>query len=90
MSLADDLQKLEQLRSTGALSEDEFKQAKAKLITPPSAPPPVIVPQVLPESSGESPFQVAMGVLIVVLLMIIVLAIFLRVFGHGHFFHRGP
>lgn len=35
MNLSDDLQKLEQLRSSGALSEDEFMQAKAKLLSPP-------------------------------------------------------
>ena len=32
MSLADDLTKLEELRRTGALSEKEFAQAKAKLL----------------------------------------------------------
>jgi hypothetical protein len=30
MSLADELQKLAQLKSTGALSESEFEQAKKK------------------------------------------------------------
>jgi len=32
MSLADELQKLAQLKSTGALSESEFEQAKKKLL----------------------------------------------------------
>jgi hypothetical protein len=34
MSLADELQKLEQLRSSGALSEEEFHEAKTKLLSP--------------------------------------------------------
>jgi hypothetical protein len=34
MSIADDLQKLEQLRSSGSLSEAEFEQAKKKLLGP--------------------------------------------------------
>ena len=35
MSLADDLQKLEQLRSSGSLSESEFEQAKKRLLSSP-------------------------------------------------------
>jgi hypothetical protein len=35
MSLADDLQKLDQLRSSGSLSQPEFEQAKRKLLAPP-------------------------------------------------------
>ena len=35
MSLADDLQKLDQLRSSGSLSDAEFEQAKKRLLSPP-------------------------------------------------------
>ncbi len=34
MDIADELQKLQQLRQSGAISEDEFAQAKAKLLSP--------------------------------------------------------
>ncbi len=34
MSLADDLQKIEQLRSSGSLTDAEFEQAKKKLLAP--------------------------------------------------------
>jgi len=37
MSLADELQKLQQLRQTGAISEEEFMKAKAELLNAPPA-----------------------------------------------------
>jgi phage shock protein PspC (stress-responsive transcriptional regulator) len=39
MTLAQDLENLEQLRNRGALSEAEFAQAKAQLLQPPAATP---------------------------------------------------
>jgi uncharacterized Tic20 family protein len=39
MSLPDDLAKLQELRSTGAISEEEFQQAKSRLLSG-TAPPP--------------------------------------------------
>ena len=39
MTLAQDLENLEQLRNRGALSEAEFAQAKAKLLQPPAPTP---------------------------------------------------
>ncbi len=43
MTLADDLAKLEQLHASGALSDDEFVRAKARVLdsrpSPPSVPP---------------------------------------------------
>jgi uncharacterized Tic20 family protein len=47
MSIADDLQKLDQLRQSGALNDDEFALAKARLLSPPpetAAPGPVAPP----------------------------------------------
>ena len=40
MSLADELQKLEELRQRGALSDAEFERAKARLLESPPSPPP--------------------------------------------------
>jgi hypothetical protein len=39
MSLADELMKLEQLRGSGALSEEEFQTAKRRLLDAPAAAP---------------------------------------------------
>ena len=38
MSIADELTKLEELRRSGALSDEEFAQAKARLLNAPAAP----------------------------------------------------
>jgi len=38
MSLADELEKLQNLREEGALTEDEFQVAKTKLLNAPAAP----------------------------------------------------
>jgi uncharacterized Tic20 family protein len=40
MSLPDELAKLQELRSTGAISEDEFQRAKAQLLNGGRQPPP--------------------------------------------------
>ena len=40
MSLANDLENLEQLRNRGALSETEYSQAKARLLPQPETPRP--------------------------------------------------
>jgi uncharacterized protein len=45
MSMADEIQKLEELRKSGALTDEEFNKAKAALLAgggapPPSSPPP--------------------------------------------------
>ena len=84
MSLADDLQKLEQLRSSGALSEEEFKQAKAKLISPPSETPRDVVPKNAQDSDSNDSLLIIFGVIGIILLLIIVFAL-----RHHHFYHRG-
>jgi uncharacterized Tic20 family protein len=38
MNIADELQKLQQLRDSGAISEEEFTLAKANLLSPPPGP----------------------------------------------------
>lgn len=44
MSLADELERLERLRQSGSLSEEEFQAAKADLLANPPTPPPAPVP----------------------------------------------
>jgi uncharacterized protein involved in exopolysaccharide biosynthesis len=84
MSLADELQKLEQLRSSGALSEDEFKQAKAKLISTPGTPPPV-APTPAPASDSSDALGIILGLIVATLLLFIIFAL-----AHHHYWHRGP
>jgi phage shock protein C len=42
MSLAEDLVRLDELRSRGALSDDEFQRAKARLLEPPASEIPAV------------------------------------------------
>ena len=53
MGLADDLQKLQALREQGALTDEEFTQAKKRLLegTPESSPPPRVEPPTRPSSA---------------------------------------
>lgn len=56
MSLADDLTKLEELRRTGALTETEFAQAKARLLSGP-APTGDAVAETLAAQLAETRYQ---------------------------------
>jgi hypothetical protein len=57
MSLADDLAKLEDLRRTGALTDAEFAQAKAKLLTGDATPANDSVVEKLGEQLAETRYQ---------------------------------
>lgn len=57
MSLADDLTKLEELRRTGALTETEFAQAKAKLLAGETAPAGDAIADKLGEQLAEVRYQ---------------------------------
>ena len=57
MSLADDLTKLEELRRTGALSDAEFAQAKAKLLAGASPPADSAVVEKLGAQLAETRYQ---------------------------------
>ena len=85
MSLADDLQKLAQLKSTGALSESEFEQAKKKLLeqSPEQTSPPKLVPQAPDKGSDRDDSLLIVVVVLAVILFLII------VFGTGfHWWHR--
>lgn len=53
MSLADDLAKLDDLRARGALSDEEFARAKARLLDAPSLPPAVSAVNTLRRSRDD-------------------------------------
>lgn len=57
MSLADDIAKLEDLRRTGALTDAEFAQAKAKLLAGETAPANDSVVEKLGEQLAETRYQ---------------------------------
>src|SRR5687768_12151 len=57
MSLADELAKLEELRRTGALTETEFAQAKAKLLAADAPPARDAVVEKLGEQLAETRYQ---------------------------------
>src|SRR5262249_15817246 len=63
MSLADELQKLQQLHQSGAISSEEFDRAKAKLLAdsrPPDGTPPGFVPEAEPFALEQQTRQWAM------------------------------
>jgi uncharacterized Tic20 family protein len=53
MSTTNDLEKLQQLRQSGALSEEEFTRAKAKLLDAPSSAVPPAVPAGVPMTPNQ-------------------------------------
>jgi uncharacterized Tic20 family protein len=53
MSTTNDLEKLQQLRQSGALSEEEFTRAKAKLLDAPSSAVPPAVSAGVPMTSNQ-------------------------------------
>src|SRR5688572_3596603 len=60
MSVADEIQKLQSLRQTGALSEPEYEAAKARLLSSGGAPPPMppqayVPPQTAPQPTPVDP-----------------------------------
>src|SRR5437764_601090 len=57
MSIADELQKLEDLRRSGALSETEFARAKAAVLAGAAAPARPAVEQHLADQLGEVRYQ---------------------------------
>ena len=48
MSVADELQKLQQLRDSGAIDDDEFAAAKARVLNPPAGNPGLFASQTGP------------------------------------------
>jgi hypothetical protein len=87
MSLSDELQRLADLRSSGALTESEFERAKAKLLNEDSIPRREQSDDVPDHSLGRAAnryvtFQFIMGV--------IALLVFLFVFAPKMCSHSGP
>ncbi len=88
MSLADDLQKLEALRSSGALSEEEYQQAKARSLAP------------IRDNDGRDTlgkaanrfvsFQIVMAAVGIVIFLIMFFTFFLPMFRSGPSFGGPP
>lgn len=54
MNIADEIEKLNDLHRSGALSDAEFEAAKARLLTTPSSAPPAPFPSAAPVMSPEA------------------------------------
>jgi hypothetical protein len=100
MSLADELQKLEQLKSSGALSAEEFQQAKTKLLSSPSEPvsPPSEPEYLSSEQSAETlgraanryvSFRIVMAVIGLIIFLIVFFTVILPHLVSGPSF-QGP
>ena len=89
MSLADELQKLEQLRTAGSLSAEEFQQAKTQLLS--SAPEQRgFLADDGPDSLGKAAnryvsFRMVMAVVGFIIFLIIFFTVFLPKFSSGPF-----
>ena len=84
MSLADELQKLAQLKSSGALSEEEFQQAKKKLLeqSPEQSSGPKQIQQASDKGSDRD------DSLLIVLVSLALILILIILFGTGfHWWH---
>ena len=95
MSLVDELQKLEQLRSSGSLSEPEFQQAKTQLLSSPREAEWNSTLDREEESLGRAAnryvsFQIFMGVIGIIIFLIFLFAVILPRFNNGPQFPSGP
>jgi hypothetical protein len=85
MNMTDELERLAQLHKSGALTDDEFAQAKAKLINPPAEqyqPPPN---STLGEAANRYvSYQVIMGIIGFIVFIIFFFGV---IFPH---LHSGP
>lgn len=90
MSLTDELQKLEQLRSSGALSAEEFQRAKTQVLSAPDEKR-EFVPDKQQESIGKAAnryvsLQIVMAVIGGIIFLIVFFSILLPAFFGGSFF----
>ena len=76
MNIADEIQKLEDLRRSGALNEAEFAQAKAVVLASQhtSPPAPASAPPPAPVARGKPPFGCLTGLVIFGIIAIIAFA----------------
>lgn len=94
MSLADELKKLQELRSTGALSDDEFERAKQKLLFSPAeergAPPNDQENSLGRAANRYVSFQIIMAVIGIIIALFLFVTVFLPIFsGVTSSFHGG-
>ena len=94
MSLADELQKLQELRSAGTLSAQEFEQAKRKLLSSPaeerSGPPDERENSLGRAANRYVSFNIIMAVIGIIMFLIFFFTVFLPMFSGGPLSPRGP
>jgi len=93
MSIADEISKLDQLKKSGALSEEEFQQAKAILlenkISAPESPDNAPEQELENTSLGQAAnryvsYQMTMGVIVMVVVIIFLLAMCTKIDNDRH------
>ena len=94
MSIADELQKLEQLRSSGALSDEEFEQAKDRILELPQEDINISLSG-QPDTLGKAAnryvsFRIVMGIIGLIIFLIFFLAVFLPMFSRVSSSSVGP
>jgi Short C-terminal domain len=77
MSLSDELQSLAELRASGALTDSEFEQAKAKLLKQESSPPRRKPDEIFDHSLGRAAnryvtFQMVMAVIAILIFLFVI------------------
>ena len=77
MSLADELEKLERLRESGALSDDEFQAAKRSLLSPAAQPSPAEDQSLGRAANRYVSFQMVMAVVGVIIFLIFLCGVIL-------------
>ena len=99
MSIADDLQKLQELRASGALSEQEFEQAKRTLLASGGQIHRNLLERELDDSSQNSlgtaanryvSFHIVMGIIGAIIFLIIFFTVFVPKFTGGPSFSSPP
>ncbi len=93
MGLAEDLQKLKELRDNGTLSEEEFVRAKAKLLTTPSIAP--STPPLQTDAIGEAAkawitYKVIAGIIGLIIAAIFFFGFFLPKWNEADHFKGSP
>ncbi|MBU1692679.1 MAG: SHOCT domain-containing protein [Verrucomicrobia bacterium] len=89
MTLADELVKLEKLKQSGALSEEEFQQSKKMLLQdkPLTSPPPQDATNATLGTAANRyvSFQITMGIIGLIIMIIVLIKIFSRIDKIQHF-----
>ena len=85
MNMTDELERLSQLHKDGTLSDEEFAQAKSKLLSQPSGSEPAPPDNSLGEAANRYvTFRIVMGVIGIFIFLIFLFGVILPSMNHNH------